>query len=137
MAAMSGSKPRPMAACAPGCTCHGKAGPLGFNPSGISEMAVSSRPAAARLFIMGCIDARPAPVMLRPRPVGRRPAFGARAADGLAASVNERRVSSIADLDWPAGILAKSRPMANVMAKEDTQTTPATLGDVLYAKSKA
>ena len=27
--------------------------------------------------------------------------------------------------------------MANVMAKEDTQTTPATLGDVLYAKSKA
>jgi hypothetical protein len=27
--------------------------------------------------------------------------------------------------------------MANVMAKEDTQTTSATLGDVLYAKSKA
>src|SRR5258707_862196 len=69
----------------------------------------------------------------------RRPAFGAKAADGLAASASERRVSSIADLDWPAGIFAKSRPMANlsVMTKKGTQKTPATLGDVLYAKSKA
>src|SRR5438477_11902350 len=34
-------------------------------------------------------------------------------------------------------IFAKSLSMANVMAKEGTQKTPATLGDVLYAKSKA
>ena len=32
---------------------------------------------------------------------------------------------------------AKSRPMASVMAKERTENTAATLGDVLYAKSKA
>jgi RNA polymerase sigma-70 factor (ECF subfamily) len=31
----------------------------------------------------------------------------------------------------------KIQPMANVMTKEGTQKTPATLGDVLYAKSEA
>src|SRR3981189_3197786 len=69
----------------------------------------------------------------------RRQAFGAKAADGLAASARERRVSSIADLDWPAGIFAKSRPMANlsIMTKKGTQKAPATLGDVLYSKAKA
>src|SRR2546423_2460301 len=56
-----------------------RAGPLGFNPFGISEMAVSGRPAAARLFIMGCIDARRAPVMLS--------AAAAAAADGQATGV--------------------------------------------------
>src|SRR3981189_1923990 len=61
--------------------------------------------------------------------------LGARTADALAASGKGK--GSIAALDWPAENFAKSRPMANVMAKEDTQTTPATLGDVLYAKSKA
>src|SRR5712671_2539723 len=75
----------------------------------------------------------------RPRPMDRRPAFGAKAADGLAASASERCVSSIADLDWPAENWAKSRPMANlsVMTKKGTQKAPATLGGVLYAKSKA
>lgn len=53
--------------------------------------------------------------------------------------VRERRVSVIADIDWPAENFAKSQPMTNlsVMAKERTQKAPATLGDVLYAKSKA
>src|SRR5437762_3573448 len=74
-----------------------------------------------------------------PRPMDTRPAFGAKAADGLATSASERCVSSIADLDWPAGIWAKSRPMANlsVMTKKGTQKAAATLGDVLYAKSKS
>jgi RNA polymerase sigma-70 factor, ECF subfamily len=45
----------------------------------------------------------------------------------------------MADLDWPAENFAKSRGMTNpsIIIKEGTQETPATLGDVLYAKSKA
>src|SRR5205085_437473 len=53
--------------------------------------------------------------------------------------VKEARVSSLVYLDQPAENFAKSRLMANLslMSKEPRQTVPATLGDVLYAKSKA
>src|SRR5438045_5824803 len=53
--------------------------------------------------------------------------------------VRERCISALAYLDRPAENFAKSRLMANlsVMTKEGRQKAPATLGDVLYAKSKA
>jgi len=67
------------------------------------------------------------------------PVFSAKAADALAASGEERHVPSIADLDWPAETLAKPLPVASrsVLAKEGKHKKPATLGDVLYAKSRA
>jgi RNA polymerase sigma-70 factor (ECF subfamily) len=53
--------------------------------------------------------------------------------------MKEKRVSSIAELARRAKISTNARPMEKlrVMADERPQKSPATLGDVLYAKAKA
>jgi RNA polymerase sigma-70 factor (ECF subfamily) len=49
----------------------------------------------------------------------------------------EWRLSCIADLDREAVFCKKPQPIMSVMGMERTQKSPATLGDVLYVKSKA
>jgi hypothetical protein len=80
---------------------------------------------------------RSASAMLFPTAVA---AFVAKSVDALTASGKAKapNLPSSLLISWRRG-LQNSRPMAKppVMAKESTGKTPATLGDVLYAKSNA